>query len=164
MQLLKIIIKSLKFDKQVYLDAKNSPVFLRSSLLIVLLVSFCTGIGTIYLTNDSSIFRDLLSSVIGWLIWTSIIFLIGVKIMKNSATFTQLARTLGLAYSPGVLNIFGLLHFISIPLLAITSVWTVISFIYALKHALEISAERAFLISVLSFIPYILFRSLLFFL
>lgn len=164
MQLLKIIIKSLKFDKQVYLDAKNSPGFLRSSLLIVLLVSFCTGIGTIYLTNDSSIFRDLLSSVIGWLIWTSIIFLIGVKIMKNSATFSQLARTLGLAYSPGVLNIFGLLHFISIPLLAITSVWTVISFIYALKHALEISAERAFLISVLSFIPYILFRSLLFFL
>ncbi len=162
MQLLKIIIKSLKFDKQVYLQAKNNPGFLRSSLLIVLLVSLCTGIGTINLTNDSSIIRDLLSSIIGWLIWTLIIFLIGVKVMKNSATFSQLARTLGLAYSPGVLNIFGLLHFISIPLLAITSIWTIISFIYALKHALEISAERAFLISLLSFIPYILFRSLLF--
>lgn len=162
MQLLKIIIKSLKFDKKVYLQAKNNPGFLRSSLLIVLLVSLCTGIGTINLTNDSSIIRDLLSSIIGWLIWTLIIFLIGVKVMKNSATFSQLARTLGLAYSPGVLNIFGLLHFISIPLLAITSIWTIISFIYALKHALEISAERAFFISLLSFIPYILFRSLLF--
>ena len=162
MYLLEIILKSLKFDKSVYIEAKNKPGFLRFSLLIVLLVSLCTGIGTINLTNDSSVIRDLLSSIIGWLIWTSIIFVIGVKLLKNSSTFSQLARTLGLAYSPGVLNILGLISFISIPVLAITSIWTVISFIFALKHALEISAEKAFLISLLSFIPYLLFRSLLF--
>ena len=144
MYLLEIILKSLKFDKSVYIEAKNKPGFLRFSLLIVLLVSLCTGIGTINLTNDSSVIRDLLSSIIGWLIWTSIIFVIGVKLLKNSSTFSQLARTLGLAYSPGVLNILGLISFISIPVLAITSIWTVISFIFALKHALEISAEKSF--------------------
>ena len=162
MYLIKIIIKSLKFDKQIYLEAKNTQGFIRYSLLIVLLVSICTGIGTINLTNDSSIIRDLLSSIIGWIIWTSIIYVIGVKLMKNSSTFTQLARTLGVAYSPGVLNIFGFVQIISLPLLAVTSIWTIISFIFALKHALQISAERAFLISLLSFIPYIIFRSLLF--
>jgi len=162
MYLFKIIIKSLKFDKQIYLEAKNSQGFIRYSLLIVLLVSLCTGIGTINLTNDSSIIRDLLSSIIGWLIWTSIIFIIGVKFLRNNSTFLQLARTLGVAYSPGVLNIFGIIHIISLPLLAITSIWTIISFIFALKHALQISAEKAFLISLLSFIPYIIFRSLLF--
>ena len=73
---------------------------IRYSILIILLVSICTGIGTINLTNDSSIIRDLLSSIIGWFIWTSIIYFIGVKLMKNSSTFTQLARTLGVAYSP----------------------------------------------------------------
>jgi len=164
MYLIKIIIKSLKFDKSVYRDAKNNPGFLRYSLLIVLLVSLCTGIGTINLTNNSSIIRDLLFSIIGWLIWTSIIYVIGVKFMKNSSTFTQLASTLGLAYSPGVFNILGLIHFISLPLLAVTIIWTIISFIFALKHALSISAERAFLISLLSFVPFIIFRSLLFFL
>ncbi len=162
MYLLNIIIKSLKFDKNVYLVARDSPGFSRYALLVVLLVSLCTGIGTTNLTNDSSIIRDLLSSIVGWLIWTSIIFIIGVKLMKNNATFLQLARTLGLAYSPGVFNILGLLTFISLPLLAITSIWTIICFIYALKHALVISAERAFLISLLSFIPYIIFRSLIF--
>jgi len=162
MYLIKIIIKSLKFDKQIYLEAKNTQGFIRYSLLIVLLVGICTGIGTINLTNDSSIIRDLLSSIIGWFIWTSIIYVIGVKLMKNSSTFIQLARTLGVAYSPGVLNIFGLIQIISLPLLAVTSIWTIISFIFALKHALQISAERAFLISLLSFIPYIIFRSLLF--
>ncbi len=162
MFLLKIIIKSLKFDKSVYLEAKNNQGFLKFSLLIVLLVSLCTGIGTINLTNDSSVIRDLLSSIIGWLIWTSIIYVIGVKFMKNSSSFSQIARTLGLAYSPGVLNIFGIIQFISLPLLAITSIWTIVSFIFALKHALVISAERAFLISLISFIPYLVFRSLLF--
>ena len=162
MFLLKIITKSLKFDKSVYLEAKNNPGFLKYSLLVVLLVSICTGIGTLNLTNDSSILRDLLSSVLGWLVWTSIIYVIGVRLMKKSSTFNQLARTLGLAYSPGVLNILGIFHIISLPVLAVTSIWTVISFIYALKHALEISAERAFLISVLSFVPYLIFRSLLF--
>ena len=162
MYLLEIILKSLRFKKSVYIEAKNKPGFLRFSLLIVLLVSICTGIGTINLTNDSSIIRDLLSSIIGWLIWTSIIFVVGVKLLKNSSTFSQLARTLGLAYSPGVLNILGIISYLSIPVLAITSIWTVISFIFALKHALEISAEKAFLISLLSFIPYLIFRSLIF--
>ena len=162
MFLFQIIIKSLKFDKQIYLEAKNTQGFIRYSILIVLLVSLCTGIGTINLTNDSSIIRDLLSSLVGWLIWTSIVYVICVRLLNYSSTFTQLARTLGVAYSPGVLNIFGIIQVISLPLLAITSIWTIISFIFALKHALEISAEKAFLISLLSFIPYIFFRSLLF--
>jgi len=162
MYLIKIIIKSLKFDKQIYLEAKNTQGFIRYSLLIVLLVGICTGIGTMNLTNDSSIIRGLIFEIIGWFSATSIIYFIGVKLMKNGSTFIQLARTLGVAYSPGVLNIFGLIQIISLPLLAVTSIWTIISFIFALKHALQISAERAFLISLLSFIPYIIFRSLLF--
>ena len=146
MYLPEIIIKSLKFDKIVYLDARDNPGFNKFSVLIVLLVGFCTGIGTYNLTND-----------------TSIIYIIGVKIMKNSSSFSQLARTLGIAYSPGVLNVFGIIKFISLPLLAVILIWTIVSFIFALKHALNISAERAFLISVLSFIPYLIFRTLLFF-
>jgi len=163
MYLPEIIIKSLKFDKIVYLDARDNPGFNKFSVLIVLLVGFCTGIGTYNLTNDTSIIRDILSSILGWFIWTSIIYIIGVKIMKNSSSFSQLARTLGIAYSPGVLNVFGIIKFISLPLLAVILIWTIVSFIFALKHALNISAERAFLISVLSFIPYLIFRTLLFF-
>lgn len=162
MYLLQIIFKSLKFDKSVYLEAKDKPGFLRFSLLIVLLVSICTGIGTVNLTNDSSIIRDLLSSLLGWLIWTSIIYIVGVKLLNYSSNYSQLARTLGLAYSPGVLNILGIINFISIPVLTITSIWTIISFIFALKHALQITAEKAFLLSLLSFVPYLIFRSLIF--
>ena len=64
MYLPEIIIKSLKFDKIVYLDARDNPGFNKFSVLIVLLVGFCTGIGTYNLTNDTSIIRDILSSIL----------------------------------------------------------------------------------------------------
>ena len=158
MELIRIILRSIVFDKDIYLKAKSENSFYSYSTLVVILVSISTGIGTYSLTTDSSIFRGLIFSIIGWLLWTVIIYFIGVKLLRYESDFGQLCRCLGLAYSPGIINILGAVKYFSFTVFSITSIWTVLTFIFGVKQALGCTALNAFIIAVVSLIPYVVLR------
>ena len=156
--IIRIILKSIIFDQSVYLEARESNSFNSYSVLIVFLASLCTGVGTHYLTDESSIFRDLIFSFLGWIIWTSIIYIVAQKIFNEKEEFIKLARCLALAYSPNILNILGIISPIVVPIFTLTSIWTIIAFIFGVKQAFGTTAVKAFLISIISLVPYLILR------
>ena len=158
MEFIRIILRSIVFDKEIYLKARSDSSFYSYAVLIVVVVSICNGIGTYNLTTDSSIFRDLIFSLIGWILWTTIIYFVGVKLFRHECGFGQLSRCLGLAYSPGILNLLGIVTYFSFTIYSTTSIWTVLTFIFGVKQALGCSAINAFIITVVSLIPYVVIR------
>ncbi|MGI9553755.1 MAG: hypothetical protein ACR2NC_02430 [Thermodesulfobacteriota bacterium] len=158
MEFIRIVLRSLVFDKEIYLTAKSENSFYSYATLIVIIVSICNGIATYSLTTDASIFRGLIFSLFGWLLWTTIIYSFGVKLLGYNSGFGQLSRCLGLAYSPGIISILGIIKYFSFTVLSITAFWTVLTFIFGVKQALGCSALKAFLITIVSLIPYVLIR------
>lgn len=158
MDLLNIILRAIVFDRGIYLKAKSENSYYSYSALIVITASVCTGIGTYSLTTDSSIFRGLIFSVIGWFLWTLIIYFFGVKLLRYDSSFGKLSRCLGLAYAPGIIGILGVVKYFSLAVFSISSFWTVLTFIFAVKQALGCSSVNAFLITIVSLIPYITIR------
>ena len=114
MKFIEIIIKAIKFDSSVYKLAKENKSYTKYSLFVVLVASLFTGVGTSIMTESSSIPKELISSLIGWILWSTVIYVLGTRILGYEATFTELLRTLGIAYSPGVMNNFGIINEISI--------------------------------------------------
>jgi len=163
MEIIRVILRAIVFDKEIYLKAKEESSYYSYPALIVIIVSICTGIGTYSLTTDTSIFRDLIFSLIGWFLWTIIIYLFGVKLFRYESGFLQLSRCLGIAYAPGIIGILGIIKYFSFAVFSISSFWTLLTFIFGVKQALGCSSVNAFIITIVSLIPYVVIRLAFFF-
>lgn len=152
--------KALIFDEKFYRELELDRSNLSQAVIVVILVGICSGAGTLNHLSVS-LFKEIIFIIIGWLVWSIVLYLIGVKILNHTSDMIELLMYLGFAFSPGLFNILGLLPQISNFIFIITFIWTVLTFIYAAKHALNCDYTRAVLVSVLSVIPYIFIRTLI---
>jgi hypothetical protein len=76
--------------------------------------------------------------LLGWLLWTAAIYLVGVKFFPGPAQagFAQLFRTLGLANAPGVIRVLGLIPGAGIIVFPAAMVWIIVVFVVAVRETL----------------------------
>lgn len=163
MHLIRRMIGASKLDINVYDEVETNPDATKDAFLAVLIVAIGNGIGMISISGLTGILTGLIFSILAWVLWSLIIYVIGVKGFGHSSDLGELLRCLGFAYSPGVLNIFIILPFIGDFVPYITSIWVFVTFVVAIRQALDCETPRAILISVLGFLAYIIIRFLMFF-
>lgn len=151
------LYKALTFNEKFYRELELDRSNLSHAILVVLLVGICSGVGTINIASVS-VLKEIIFNLIGWLVWSFVLYLIGVKILKYTSDFVELLVYLGFAFSPGVLNILGILPSLTYYVLIISFLWTVFTFVYAAKYALNCNYPEAIMVSVISVIPYIVIR------
>ena len=91
------------------------------------------------------------ASLLQWMVWAGITYLIGDKLMGGTASWGELLRTLGFARGPGILMILspwiGGIHFA-------VQAWMLVAGIVAIRQALDFGTWRALLTALLGMIPY----------
>jgi len=92
-------------------------------------------------------------SLIAWACWALLTYQIGVRLMPEAETRSdvgELLRTTGFAAAPGILRIFGVLPGVTLPAFAISAVWMLAAMIVAVRQALDYtSTARAIAVCVL---------------
>jgi hypothetical protein len=140
------IIKAFTFKKEVYADVEKDESFTTSAWLIVIVVSIIAALGSFSFANFGA---SLLGLVIGailnaiaFALAAFVINLVGRAFFKAQVTFTELVRTLGLAYVWNVVNVIGilggLLSCLLVPVRIIAWVALVVSWLVAVKEALDL--------------------------
>jgi hypothetical protein len=156
------ILRVLKLDSQVFEEVEADQQALPQALGIVILASFATGIAAISKGIDASLIGDMFSALIGWFIWSYIIFFLGTKLLPEAGTeadYGQLLRTIGFASAPGLLTIVGIIPFLFGIVVFITSIWMLVATVIAVRQALDYqSIGRAILVAFLGWIVYVLIR------
>ena len=150
-----LVYKSLILDSNTYYFVKENSNYLIYCGLIVVLGSLAAGFGTFSFTNQASIFKQIVSSIFGWFFLSFLIFIIGTKIFKYKSDYKTILRTLGLAYSPMLLNILAFSPYFGDFVIIISSIWLFFTTVYAVIHSLESSKLISLLIIILALIPYI---------
>src|ERR1700751_3191670 len=107
MNLVNKMIRAAKLDAQLYEEVEKDTEATKEAFLVVLIGAICNGIGSVGIVGAKGLIIGLISGIIGWLLWSIIIFLIGVKIFKHTSDIGELLRCLGFAYSPSILSILG---------------------------------------------------------
>lgn len=152
--MLKIIYKSLIFDQNIYKKVKKSGEYTKYCILIVLIAALADGISTAHYTNAEGLIKQLVFSIVGWIVSSGVIYIIGVKVIGYKSGIMELARTLGISYSPHVINLFAVIPVIGLNIFIISIIWAFFTAVFAVKLTFNCKKLSAFLITLAGLVPY----------
>lgn len=162
--------RAAMLKSQLYEEVEADQKGTTQAVIVVVLVSMAAGIGrglaaviggnASFMGFLTGLFWGIISSLLVWFIFSLLCFWLGTSLFKGPetrATLGQLLRTLGFAYSPGVLNILTLVPVIGGIVPIATLVWTAIAAVIAVRQACDFTTGRAVgTVIVAAIIPFVL--------
>ena len=175
--MLQRMIGAAMFNAATYEEIEANRSVLGQAIGVVLLVTLCSVIGGII----AGLFAEVASTgiilglvaglvfgIVRWALWVTVLYLIGGRLLRTSDTetsWTELARVVGFAYTPGVLSLLVFVPVIG-PLFAVVGfLWTLAAVVVAARQALDFESTRraigaVILSGVVGFIPWIIIVSI----
>lgn len=144
--MLERILGVFKLDRKVFEEIEHDESATTQAAIVVAIVAALSVVGTIIqmlfslLGGNDLNFGSLLLSVIvtfvvtfiNWVVWSGVTFLVGTKLFKGQATFTEMLRVIGFAYAPQMLGIIPCLGSI------VGGIWSLIASYFAIKEGLDL--------------------------
>lgn len=138
----------LKAD--VYEEVEADPRATAQAALVVLVVSLATAVQD-YELGWWPMAAAGVTSLLQWLLWAGITWLIGTRVFRGTATWGELLRTLGFARTPGLLIVLApVVGGIGFALQA----WMLAAGVVAIRQALDFGTRKAVLTALLGVVPY----------
>ena len=147
------MIRAAQLDINVYEELEHDPSLTNQAMTVVALVSILTGLGTFILavfagdivTAIVNLIVGVIMAVIGWAIWAYLTYFIGTRLFNGTATWGELLRTLGFAYSPQALNILLFIPCVGLIIALVAWIWSVVAGVVAVRQALDFDTGKAVL-------------------
>jgi hypothetical protein len=134
------LIRAAKLDVSLYEEVEAEKGALGQAMTVVVLSSVAAGIGVISKSGISGILLGTIASLVGWLIWAYLTYIIGTKILPTPQTksdYGELLRTTGFSSSPGLIRILGIIPGLAGIVYLIAGVWMLIAMVVAVRQALD---------------------------
>jgi Yip1 domain len=161
------VVGAMKLDASTFEDVERDPTAIGQAVGVVVLSAVAAGIGTIYAGGLSGILLASVFSVIGYAVWSTIVWLVGTKVMPEPATkadFPETFRVLGFAAAPGLLNVLQIIGII--PLIGwlvalcisfLLTLWMIAAMVVAVRQVLDYSSTgKAVVVVIIGFIAYLI--------
>jgi hypothetical protein len=155
-EFLSIIFKSIKLDKSLYSDNKN---FGEAAIYFAGLIMILDGVAGAVAANTvvkTAIGVSGLTSILTWLVWGILIYVIGVKIFPDKQTkvpFKKVLTAVGFAHAPGLIRFFAVTPELMVPIIFLTQFWIFAALIIATRQILNLKSNfKSFGIVFLSFL------------
>jgi hypothetical protein len=95
------------------------------------------------LVSPGGVISGVVGALLGWLAYAGLTYIIGTRIFEGTATWGELLRTLGFAYTVALFSIFALIPILGILVGVVVFVWGVAAGVVAIRQALDISTGQA---------------------
>ena len=155
-EFLNIVFSSLKLDKNLY---RNNKYFGEAAIYFAGIIMILYGVAGAIAANTfikTSIGISGLTAILTWLVWTIMIYVIGVKIFPDKDTKTSFKKVLigvGYAHAPGLIRFFAVTPEIVVPIVFLTQFWVFASLIISTKEILNLKSNfKSFGVVFLSFL------------
>jgi hypothetical protein len=151
------LVAALRLESSLYEEVEHDPGALGQATAVVALAGIASGVGALGVLGPPAVLAGLVSTFLAWVVWTAIVWLIGVKLFHHTSDFEELLRTLGFVAAPQLLYVLALIPVAPIQgLVALLVVaLTVVAFVRAVHQALDVETGRAFFVSALSVAAYL---------
>ena len=143
------MIKAAMFDVATYEEIEADRGALDQAVGVVILVTFCGIIGSMLAALLAGLgiwavvfglFAGLTFGVARWALWVTALYVVGGLILRTTDTqtsWTELARVVGFAYTPGVLTIFSFVPYLGNFFLWAGFFWTIATVVVAVRQSLD---------------------------
>jgi len=156
-----------RLDAATYEEVEADTTATGQAVAVIVLSSVATAIGFARTAGlDLSLMVAYTTTALSaWLIWSALLYLIGVHLLpgpETHATVGEVLRTTGFAATPGLLRIFGVVPVVGTWLFVAGSVWMVAAMFVAIRQALDYRRmTRALAVCVVGWLLSLLFVAII---
>ena len=131
-------------DIETFEEVEHDETATGQAATVVMLVAVCQAVGESGTGLVGALSSGLLT-LVAWLVFAGITYLVGEKIFQGRATWGEVLRTLGFAQAPGVLYLLGVVPLVGWALTAFVSLWVLVASFIGIRQALDIGNFKTFL-------------------
>ena len=158
------MIRAAKLRVDLFQEVEHDATATKQALLVVIISSLAAGIGSLGTIGIPGLAIATGISVIGWGVLAGLAYLIGVSLLKTphtEATWGELLRAIGFAYTPGILRVFGFIPVIG-PIIAFAgTVLVLVAAVIAIRTALHYTSTlRAVVVAALAWLGWVIVQAL----
>jgi hypothetical protein len=150
------IVGAMKLDPSAFEDVERDPTAIGQSVGVIALAAVAAGIGNIYYGGLTGIVSGAFMSVISFLIWSLIIWLVGTKVLPEPATkadYPETFRVLGFAAAPGLASVITIIPLLGWLLMFVIWLWQIAAMVIAVRQVLDFSTTgKAIVVVIIGFI------------
>lgn len=132
---------ALRLDSTIYAEVEHDPDATGQAAGVVILTAMAASFAAPE-PGFGEIVGGVFGSLLGWLISTWLIWVIGVVWMKHSSDYPELLRTLGFASAPQIIVVFGLVANAEW-IVFLAALWSLAAYVIAVREALDVTTGRA---------------------
>jgi hypothetical protein len=146
------IIGVFKLDADTFEQIEHDQSATTQAAMVVLAVALLSAIGGLIgsVINDGNLFMSFISPIIstfvGWLIWSGVIYFVGTSFFGGTADIGEMLRVVGFAYAPMVLGLIPCVGWI------IGLLWTLAALVVATRQGLDVDTGKAVIVGVIGFV------------
>ena len=138
-------------DNATYEEVEADTTATGQAAVVVVLGAIASGIGMAR-GGAGGIIAGVIGSLLVWVVYAGMTYLIGDKVLGGTATWGELLRTLGFAQAPRVLAVLGIIPGMQWIVASVVSVWVLITGVVAIRQALDFSTGKAVATALLAWI------------
>ena len=151
-------------DVATYEEVENDLTATGQAATVVALGAIASAIGAIG-QGGRGIIGALILTMLAWAVWSWITYFIGTKLFGGTATWGELARTIGFAQTPRLLLVLAIIPVLGGLVELVVAVWLLVAGVIAIRQALDFTTGKAVLTTligwVVAIIPMMLLRGLM---
>jgi hypothetical protein len=145
---------AMKADVKTFQEIEADPTAMGQAVTVIVLAGVASLIGNIWRVGIGGGVMALVTSLIGYALWTLLIVLIGTKLMPEPTTkadFNEGFRVIGFTAAPGVFNVLAIVPFLG-PLVSLAIwIWMVVVGVVAVREVLDFSnTGRAIIVCLIA--------------
>lgn len=159
------VLGALKLDANTFEDIERDPAAMGQAVGVIAISAVASGLANVWYGGISGIILGLITSLIGYALWATVVWLVGTKLMPDPATkadFPETFRVLGFAAAPGVLAIITIIPLLGWLLMVIVYpiiwLWSMAIMVIAVRQVLDYTDTfKAVIVVIIGFVAYLVF-------
>jgi len=164
--MLERIVGVLTLKRSTYQEIEQNSSLLPQAALVVLISAIGAGIGhgSVMSSLGNNLVATFAWTLVGWLLFSVLIYVIGVLLFKGKSGLSEILRLVGFAYAPmfftvivGVIAFVGIvLSFLSVSLAIAATVYFAMTLFIAVQEGLDLSIGKTFVVVAISLFFYLI--------
>jgi Yip1 domain len=150
------VIGALKLDPNTFEDIERDQTAMGQAIGVIVLAAVSSGLGNIWWGGITHIFTGILTSLIGYVFWAVVIWLVGTKVMPDPATkadFPETFRVIAFAAAPMVLGFVTIIPLLGWLILFVLWLWSIAAMVVAVKAVLDYTDTfKAVIVVIIGFV------------
>jgi hypothetical protein len=158
------MVRAARLETAVYNEVEADVNATTQALTVVVVTALAGGIGAAIgqaLANRPTgvvggLIGGVIAELVGWLVWSYVMYLVGTRVFRGTASYGELLRTLGFANSPGVLLILRFIPVLGGLIALIVGIWRIVAGFIAVREALDLDNGNTLATIVVGIVGYLI--------